>query len=219
MTHPIYSQTTLTALTIAAIKTIANQLGAIPDGDRRRKEVWVSAVLDHQTKFSPAKVEAMSAHIAEVMNRAQVPLNQTLTDMNATELAIPDPFQDSYEFVMSSETAFRSEVPDVLSVIDRGDNTATLPQPTPQPPTHQPIPQQPTLTPLVTQPTTQYRGASIVVLIPLIFLFLGVMAIKIGISTLLPLIGSLMRFTGSIWQSFTGTDRGSESIDFSTVSA
>jgi hypothetical protein len=189
MTHPIYSQTTLTALTITAIKTIASQIGAIPDGDKRVKQTWVSAVLDHQTKFSPAKVEAMSAHIAEVMNRAQVPLNQTLTDMNATELDTPDPFDDSYEFVMSSETAFRSEVPDVLSVIDKGDDTATLPQPTPQPPTHQRL-------------------------IPLIFLFLGVMAIKIGISTLLLLIGSLMRFTGSIWQSITHTDRGTESIDY-----
>ena len=33
MTHPIYSQTTQEALTTAQLKTIANQLGAIPDGD------------------------------------------------------------------------------------------------------------------------------------------------------------------------------------------
>lgn len=71
MTHPIYSQATLTAMTVAALKTIASQLGAIPNGDKRVKQTWVSAVLDHQTQFSPAKVEAMSAHIAEVMDRAQ----------------------------------------------------------------------------------------------------------------------------------------------------
>ncbi len=77
MTHPIYSQTTLQALTIAAIKTIARQLGAVPEGDKRVKANWVSAVLAHQSKFSPAKVEAMSAQIAEVMDRAQVPQDLT----------------------------------------------------------------------------------------------------------------------------------------------
>jgi hypothetical protein len=87
MTHPIYSQTTLTALTIAAIKVIARQLGAIPDGDKRVKQVWVSVVLEHQTKFSPAKVEAMSAHIAEVMDCAQVPQDLT-EDLTLTLLGL-----------------------------------------------------------------------------------------------------------------------------------
>ena len=82
MTHPIYSQATLTTLTVAALKTIASQLGAIPDGDKRVKQTWVAAILDHQIKFSPAKVEAMEAHIAEVMDRqSEVPqdLTQELT--------------------------------------------------------------------------------------------------------------------------------------------
>ena len=87
MTHPIYSQTTLTALTITAIKVIARQLGAIPNGDKRQKQVWVSAVLDHQIKFSPVKVEAMSAHIAEVMNRAAVPQDLT-EDLTLTLLGL-----------------------------------------------------------------------------------------------------------------------------------
>ena len=73
MTHPIHSKTTLKALTIAAIKVIARQLGAIPEADKRVKANWVSAVLDHQSKFAPARVEAMEAHIAEVMDCAQVP--------------------------------------------------------------------------------------------------------------------------------------------------
>jgi hypothetical protein len=88
MTHPIYSQTTLKALTITAIKTIANQLGVIPDGDRRRKEVWIAAVLDHQIKFSPAKVEAMSAHIAEVMDRAQEVPQDLTEDLTLTLLGL-----------------------------------------------------------------------------------------------------------------------------------
>lgn len=51
MTYQIYSQSNLAALTIAAIKAIATQIGAIPDGDKRVKQSWVSAVLDHQIKL------------------------------------------------------------------------------------------------------------------------------------------------------------------------
>lgn len=92
MTHPIYSQTTLEALTIKQLKTIASQTGAIPDGDKRFKQTWVSAVLDHQIKFSPAKVEAMERHIAEVMDRVtEVPqdLTEDLT-LNLLGLEIVD---------------------------------------------------------------------------------------------------------------------------------
>ena len=87
MTHPIYSQTTLTALTITAIKVIARQLGATTEGDKRVKQTWVSAVLDHQTQFSPARVEAMEVHIAEVMNRAAVPQDLT-EDLTLTLLGL-----------------------------------------------------------------------------------------------------------------------------------
>ena len=79
-------------------------------------------------------------------------------------------------------------IPDVLSVIDRSDNATTLPQPTPQPPTR-----------------TQ-RQAAIAMLAPLILLSVAVIAIRIGISALIPLIGSPMRFTGSIWQSIPRTN-------------
>ena len=88
-------------------------------------------------------------------------------------------------------------IPDVLSVIDRSDNTTTLPQPTAQPPAPQPTPQPPTPT---------QRQAAIVMLAPLILLSVAVIAIRIGISALIPLIGSLMRFTGSIWQSIPRTN-------------
>ncbi len=71
MTNPIYSQTTLEALSTKELKTIASQIGAIPDGDKRVKQTWISAVIDHQNKFSPARVAAMTAHIETVMNRLE----------------------------------------------------------------------------------------------------------------------------------------------------
>ena len=69
MTHPIYSQTNLEALTTAQLKTIANQIGAIPDGDKRVKQVWVSAIINHQIVFSPTKVAAMKLHVEQTMER------------------------------------------------------------------------------------------------------------------------------------------------------
>jgi hypothetical protein len=69
MTRPIYSQTTLETFSTKELKTIASKIGAIADGDKRVKQTWISAVIDHQTKFSPAKVAAMEAHIETVMNR------------------------------------------------------------------------------------------------------------------------------------------------------
>jgi hypothetical protein len=48
MTHQTYSQTELEAMTVSQLKTIAGQLGTVPDGDKRVKQTWVSAVLDHQ---------------------------------------------------------------------------------------------------------------------------------------------------------------------------
>jgi hypothetical protein len=92
--------------------------------------------------------------------------------------------------------AFRSEVPDVSSVIDKGDDTTTLQQLTNETPVAQQLPMpQPTTQP----PTPQHRGPSIVVLIPLILLTVAVILIKIGISVLIPLIGSLIKFMDSIW--------------------
>ena len=106
----------------------------------------------------------------------------------------PDPFDDRYEFVINPETVSQSEVPDVLSVIDKSNNMITLQQPI-----HQQAP-------------NQKHSALIVVLIPLILLTVTVILIKIGIGALIPLIGSLIRFMGSIWQSVSDTDRGIESI-------
>jgi hypothetical protein len=87
MTHPQYSQTTLEALSTKELKTIASQIGAIPDGDKRIKQTWVAAIIDHQKKFSPAKVAAMSAHIETVMNR----LEPVTTEVKAIDSYVPTP--------------------------------------------------------------------------------------------------------------------------------
>ena len=171
MTHPIYSQATLTALTVADLKTIAHQLGAIPDGDCRKKATWVAAILDHQIKFSPARVEAMEAHIAEVMDRA-------------TSLA---------------------------------DRPQPAPQPIlPQPPLKSLKPQPPTLTQPTLKPQQQhtaqyYRGASIVLIAPIMLLI-------VAIGALVSIIGSLIRFTGSLIKR-TGNDTDNKSIDCPLVVA
>jgi hypothetical protein len=87
MAHPTYSQTTLETLTTKELKTIASQIGAIPDGDKRAKQTWVSAVIDHQTKFSPVKVAAMSAHIETIMNR----LEPRAAETEAIDTYVPIP--------------------------------------------------------------------------------------------------------------------------------
>ena len=69
MTHPIYSQTNLETLSTAQLKTIASQLGAIPDGDKRMKQTWVDAIINHQIVFSPTKVAAMKLHVEQTMER------------------------------------------------------------------------------------------------------------------------------------------------------
>jgi hypothetical protein len=91
MTRPIYSQTTLEALSTKELKTIASQIGAISDGDKRVKQTWISAIIDHQTKFSPVKVAAMSAHIATVMSRLEpIPADET-DNYEAIDTYVPTP--------------------------------------------------------------------------------------------------------------------------------
>ena len=75
-------------------------------------------------------------------------------------------------------------------------------------------------TPQQTTPKNRYRGASIVILIPLTLLTVAVILIKIGISTIIPLIVSLMRFTNSIYTDIdTDTDCGKSSIECPLVVA
>jgi hypothetical protein len=75
MTHQTYTQTELEAMTVSQLKTIAGQLGTLPDGDKRVKRNWVSAVLDHQileksSRSSRKSTETQSQQ--QVQERLQV---------------------------------------------------------------------------------------------------------------------------------------------------
>jgi hypothetical protein len=69
-------------------------------------------------------------------------------------------------------------------------------------------------------PTTQHHGAAnakratsaVVMLTPLILLSVALIAIRIGIGALIPLIAAVGRLLVSIGRSITGTDRGTDSI-------
>lgn len=145
----------------------------------------------------------------EIWNQRSVAAEPTMT-IGQSE---PDP---SLDLPLTEAAAVMTErsttLLDLHTESDGSSPTSPIVQPTPQPIPQQPAPQQ--------QPKTQYRGgASIVVLVPLILVLVAVILIKVGIRTLIPIIGSLMRFTGSIWQSVSDTDRGIESIDYPLVTA
>ena len=199
MTHQIYSQTTLTALTITQLKTIANQIGAIPDGDKRQKQVWVSAIIDHQVKFSPAKVEAMSAHIAEVMARMEsvIPVTPDAPESPTVDTYIPTPPTHADDVAFASAMGLTYD--DVFG--------EPLPPTEPQPNSLQPSTEPQQFTP------NSYRGASIVVLIPLMLMSVAVMAIQLSLRLLIPLIASVVRFMAAL-RPVPLTARSTSPIDY-----
>ncbi|PHJ59557.1 hypothetical protein VF14_08745 [Nostoc linckia z18] len=48
MTHPIYTEQQLTELKLGEIKAIASRMSIAPEGDKRNKNNWVSAIIKHQ---------------------------------------------------------------------------------------------------------------------------------------------------------------------------
>ena len=80
----LYTQSTLEKMTTAALKGLAAELGVEPEGDRRKKDTWVAAILSVQqpekvpdtttpsvdAPVAPAKV----AESAEVMKLEPSPL-------------------------------------------------------------------------------------------------------------------------------------------------
>jgi hypothetical protein len=121
---------------------------------------------------------------------------QTVTDIESLP-AMPDPFEVAIDLPLTEAAVMAERSTTSLDLYMESDGS-----PTPQPPTPQPTAPKP------------HRQASIVVLIPLILLSVAIISIRIGISTLIPIIGSLMRFTGEIWQSsITGNAIGTESVE------
>jgi hypothetical protein len=52
MTHPIYTESALAKLSVSQLAEIANELGAIPTGDRQQRDSWVQAILVHQSTIT-----------------------------------------------------------------------------------------------------------------------------------------------------------------------
>jgi hypothetical protein len=49
MTHPTYTQQSLSRYTLPRLKRIAAELGVTPTGDKRASDTWVNAILTHQS--------------------------------------------------------------------------------------------------------------------------------------------------------------------------
>jgi hypothetical protein len=114
MTHPIYTQTTLEALSTAQVKGIAKSIGAIPDGDKRVKQTWISAVIDHQKVFTPAKFKAIEAHIEMVENRWE---SVTPTSELPSELPTIETVMNRMKSVTPAASELTSESPTIDSYV------------------------------------------------------------------------------------------------------
>ncbi len=62
MTHPIYTLQQLQELKLGEIKAIASQMGVTPKGDRRNKDIWVNAIIEHQK----SQAEKLSGGIRQI---------------------------------------------------------------------------------------------------------------------------------------------------------
>jgi hypothetical protein len=49
MTHPTYTQQSLSRYNLPHLKRIATELGVTPTGDKRGAETWVNAIINHQS--------------------------------------------------------------------------------------------------------------------------------------------------------------------------
>jgi hypothetical protein len=194
MTHPTYSQTTLEALPTAQVKAIAKSIGAIPDGDKRSKQVWISAVIDHQTMFSPIKVAAMEAHIETVLTR----LESVTPD--ASDLPSESPTIDNY--VPTPRTHADDEAFAAAMGLTYDDvfgeslepNTQSL-EPTPQ-------------------PLSKQRGASTVALIVVLAFGVAFLVIKMGLTSIAWVLTALMPIALGLWRYLFPDPKQQESIDY-----
>ena len=209
MTHPIYTQTTLKALPTAQVKAIAKSIGAIPDGDKRSKQVWISAVIQHQTAFSPVKVAAMEQHIELVMNR----LESVTPD--ASDLPSESPTIDNY--VLTPRTHADDEVfaaamgltyDDVFGN-PLGDSEWEETELNPNTQTLKPNPQ-------VSEQTapSQQRGASIVALVVVLAFGMAFLVIKMGLTSIAWVVAALSPLALGMWRYLLPDSKGGETIDY-----
>jgi hypothetical protein len=193
MTHPTYSQTTLEALSTAQVKGIAKSIGAIPDGDKRIKQTWISAVIDHQKVFTPAKFKAIEAHIEMVMNRWEsvTPAVSELPSESPTiDTYVPTPRTHADDVAFASAMGLTYD--DVFGEAPE-PNTQNL-EPTPQSP--------------------QRMGASIVLLVMVLVFSVGLLVIKSGFTSIAWVIAAQIPLALGVWRYLHPDSKSGESIDY-----
>jgi hypothetical protein len=193
MSHPTYSQTTLEALSTAQVKGIAKSIGAIPDGDKRIKQTWISAVIDHQKVFNPTKFKAIEAHIEMVMNRWE-----SVTPA-ASELPSESPIIDTY--VPTPRTHADDESFASAMGLTYDDVFGE--------------PLEPVTEPLESTPLSPTHRESLSVALVMVLAFsLCLLAIKTGLTSMAWVIGLLMPLALGVWRYLHPDSKSGESIDY-----
>jgi hypothetical protein len=193
MTHPIYSQTTLEALSTAQVKDIAKSIGAIPDGDKRVKQTWISAVISHQKVFTPAKFKAIEAHIKMVENRWEsvTPAASELPSQSPTiDTYVPSPrtHADDVAFATAMGLTYDDVFGEALEPNTQVPEATTLP--------------------------SQQRGASIVVLVAVLAFSVGFLVIKTGLVSAAWVVAALSPLALGMWRYLLPDSKGGETVDY-----
>jgi hypothetical protein len=196
MTHPTYSQTTLELLSTAQVKGIAKSIGAIPDGDKRIKQTWISAVIDHQKVFTPAKFKAIEAHIEMVMNRwesvtpavSELPSESPTID---TYVPTPRTHADDVAFASAMGLTYDDVFGEPVGSIEAEEQTAT-----------------------VLNPNSTRRGASIVVLVAVLAFSVGFLVIKTGLVSAAWVVAALSPLALGMWRYLLPDSKGGETVDY-----
>jgi hypothetical protein len=196
MSHPIYSQTTLEALSTAQVKDIAKSIGAIPDGDKRIKQTWISAVIDHQKVFTPAKFKAMEAHIEMVESRWEsvTPAASELPSESPTiDTYVPTPrtHADDVAFASAMGLTYDDVFGEPVGSIEAEEQTAT-----------------------VLNPNSTQRGASIVVLVAVLAFSMGFLVIKTGLVSIAWVIAALSPLALGLWRYLLPDSKSGERVDY-----
>ena len=79
----LYTQSTLEKMTTAALKGLAAKLGVEPEGDRRKKDTWVAAILSVQ---QPEKVPDTTTPSVEIVAPAKVAESSEVMELEPSPL-------------------------------------------------------------------------------------------------------------------------------------
>jgi hypothetical protein len=195
MTHPIYTQTTLEALPTAQVKAIAKSIGAIPDGDKRSKQVWISAVIDHQTAFSPVKVAAMEAHIETVLTRLESvtpAVNELPSESPTIDNYVPTPRTHADDEAFAAAMGLTYD--DVFGLPNEAQQESIA-----APASAAPIPM---------------RGASIVAIVAVLIFGVAFLVIKTGFTAFAWVLNALSPLALGLWRYLFPKPKHQDSIDY-----